>query len=421
MQHKITQPLASLVLVVSLAACTGTSSGIAMGAEPRASADPGDAALAAAAINAFGFNLLAAATKSDKNIVLSPVSVAIALGMARAGAKGATAAQMDTVLHRVASDANPGWLNALDAALAGRSGSFKDAAGQDVDVTLRIANAPFAQEGMAWEQTYLDALSSRFGAGLRLVDYAHATEAARLAINDWVDQQTEQRIPELLLPGRIDTSTVLVLVNAIYLKAAWQTAFVDDATAPAPFTRPGGSTVDVPTMHLTADLPYAAGDRWQAVELPYVGNGLAMTIIVPNDTLPLTLDGAGFAAIAAALSERRVILSLPTWGLETRVSLAGVLAAMGMPNAFDSGLADFSGMTRTAWLAITAVEHQANIDVDEHGTEAAAATGVVVGRTSAPSDQVTLTVDREFLFALRDTQTGAILFLGRVVDPTVRY
>jgi len=422
MQHTIALRLAILALVMSLTACGGSSSGIAMGAEPRANADPADAALAAAAINAFGFDLLAAATKPDENAVLSPASVAIALAMARAGAKGETAGQMDAVLREVASDRHPGWLNALDAALAARTGRFKDSDGQDVDVTLRIANAPFAQQGMAWEQAYLDALSSRFGAGLRLVDYERAAEAARLAINAWVDERTEQRIPELLQQGSIDSSTALVLVNAIYLKAAWQTAFYENATAPAPFTRLDGTTIDVATMHLTAELRYAAGAGWQAVELPYVGNALAMTIIVPDDLAAFApgLDGGAFASIVAAMSQRSVILSLPKWGQETRASLADVLAGMGMPDAFDPGVADFTGMTSQERLFITAVVHQANIDVDEKGTEAAAATAVVMGRTSIPTDQVSLVVDRPFLFALRDTRTGAILFLGRVVEPAVR-
>jgi len=417
MQQTIAHRLAILGLVMSLGACGGSASGIAMGAEPRASADPAEAALAATAINAFGFDLLAAASTPDRNDVISPASIVFALAMARAGARGATAAQMDSVLRNVASDAHPGWINALDAALAQRTGRFRDSAGQDVDVTLRIANAPFAQEGLAWEQAYLDALSARFGAGLRLVDYEGATEAARAAINDWVYDRTEERIPELLQQGSIDSSTALVLVNAIYLKAAWQTPFPEDATAPAPFTRPDGSTVDVATMHLTANLRYAAVHGWQAVELPYVGNGLAMTIIVPGDG---ALGADGLASIEAAMSERSVILSLPKWGQETQLNLAGTLAAMGMLNAFDPALADFSGITKEDWLYISAVVHNANIDVDEHGTEAAAATAVVMGRTSIPTDQVTLTVDRPFLFALRDMRTGAILFLGRVVDPVVR-
>ncbi len=420
--RQIWRRLAVIVLAAVVVGCDGAASvGLAMADLPRASADPGDAALAAAAINDFGIELLEAATAGDENAVLSPASVAIALAMARAGARGETAAQMDAVLREVASDEHAGWLNALDAALASRSGRFEDLGRVERDVTLRIANAPFAQRNYPWEQVYLAALASRFAAGVRLVDYVNDTEAARRAINAWVDDRTEHRIPELLEAGTIDELTVMVLVNAIYLKAAWLTPFEDRNTAPGPFTKLDGSTVDVTTMHAAIDARYARGNGWQAVELPYVGGSLAMTIVVPDDlaAFTATLDGEGFAAIVAALEERSVDLWLPKFGIETKVDLKDVLAELGMPDAFDPGLADFSGMTTADALFITAVIHQANIDVDEKGTEAAAATAVVMGRTSVPK-RVTLKVDRPYLFAVRDVPTGTILFLGRVVEPAVR-
>lgn len=409
------------LLVTSLVAGCAADSGIAIAAVPRASAPPADAAHAGAAINDFGFELLAAATKPGENAVLSPASVAIALAMARAGARGETAAQMDAVLRAVASDEHAGWLNALDAALASRTGRFQDLSGAEREVILRIANAPFAQRDYAWNQAYLDALASRFAAGVRLVDYANDHEAARRLINAWVDERTERRIPELLQQGILDPDTRLVLVNAIYLKAAWLTPFFPDATAPAPFTRQDGTTIDVAMMRGLVEAQYASGDGWRAVDLPYVGGALAMTVIVPDDlaAFQATLDADRFAAIVGALSAHEVALTLPKWGQETKVDLKTVLAAMGMPDAFDPGLADFSGMTDADRLFITAVIHQANIDVDEKGSEAAAATAVVMGRTSAPQP-VTLNVDRPFLFALRDVQTGAILFLGRVTEPLVR-
>jgi serpin B len=417
-------PIAGLLVASMLtAACSsGGSVGVAMAAEPRASADPADAVKAGAAIDGFGFELLRAATKGDENAVLSPASIVLALAMTRPGARGETATQIDAVLHDVATDPNAGWLNALDAALATRTGTFSDISGKDQQVTLRIANAPFAQLDEAWNPDYLDALASRFGAGVRLVDYKAAAEAARKAINAWVNDQTEQRIPELLQQGTIDGLTRLVLVNAIYLKAAWQMPFPVESTAPATFTRLDGSTLDVPTMHLSKELQYAAGTGWQAVELPYVGGELAMTIIVPDDlaSYQATLDGSAFAAITAALSAHEVNLSLPKYGIETKADLASVLASMGMPLAFDPNAADFSGMTTQDRLYISHVVHQANIDVDEKGTTAAAATGVVMETTALPGDMVTLKVDRPFLFALRDLKTGAVLFLGRVVEPAIR-
>jgi serpin B len=356
--------------------------------------------------------------------VVSPASIALALAMARAGALGETASQMDAVLHDAASDAHPTWMNALEAALASRTGTFKDAGGKDQAVSLRIANATFSQADMHLQPAYLRALAERFGAGMRLVDFRTATEAARLAINGWVADQTEQRIRELLEKGVLDDMTRLVLVNAIYLKAAWLNPFQENATAPAPFTHLDGATSEVPTMHLVAELPYAEGDGWRAVELPYVGDSLAMTIVVPDDFAAFTagLDAPTFRAITDALAESQpeVTLAFPKFGTETKVDLATVLAEMGMPLAFDPYRADFSGITTEAQLYISAVIHQANIDVDEKGTEAAAATAVVMRDTAMPADHVTFNVDHPFVFALRDVPTGSIVFLGQITTPTVR-
>ena len=396
--------------------------GLAMSTIARAVSNPADAALAAAAINDFGLELLRDATARDENAVLSPASIVLALAMARAGARGDTAAEMDEILRGAASDEHAGWLNALDAALAARSGTFKDRFSKDADVLLRIANQSFAQAGFPWEDAYLDALAARFGAGLRLVDFRQHAEETRLDINAWVSDQTEERIPELLPQGSVDALTRLVLVNAIYLKAAWFVPFHEDLTAPGRFTRLDGSRVDVPTMHGTSSFHYAEGKDWQAVELPYVGRQLAMLIILPDDlpAFEAALDGAGLEAITAALEEQRVKLSLPRFGIESELKLRQVLVEMGMPLAFDPGGADFSGITTVDDLYISDVIHQANIDLDEEGTEAAAATGIVMNVTSMPPEPVPMTVDRPFLFALRDLETGAILFLGRVVEPMER-
>lgn len=396
--------------------------GLAMSTIARAAVDPADAALAAAAINDFGLELLREATAHDENAVLSPASIALALAMARAGARGDTAAEMDEVLRGAASDEHAGWLNALDAALATRSGTFKDRFSKDADVLLRIANQSFAQAGFPWEDAYLDALAARFGAGLRLVDFEQHAEETRLAINAWVAEQTAQRIPELLPQGSVDELTRLVLVNAIYLKAAWFIPFQEDLTKPGAFTRLDGTKIDVPTMHDTSGFRYAEGRGWQAVELPYVGRQLAMLIVLPDDlsAFEAGLDGTGLEAITAALEDRRVKLSLPRFGIESKLNLNEVLAGMGMPLAFDPEHADFSGITPVDDLYVTGVIHQANIDVDEEGTEAAAATGIVMGITSMPPEPIPMTVDRPFLFALRDLETGAVLFLGRVVEPMER-
>jgi serpin B len=414
-------------IIVIVTACAPTAStdppgGIQLARSdiPRASAAPDDAVAAAIAIDAFGLDLYHAVAAGKTNMVVSPASIALALGMARAGARGATAAEMDAVLHGAASEAHAGWLDSLEAALADRNGTFKDGTGAELPVALHIANAPFAQQGMPLEPSYLDALASRYGAGLQLVDYQTGTEKARALINGWVADQTEGRIPELLSPGVLTPATRLALVNAIYLKAPWLTPFPVEATEPGTFTRADGSTVQVPLMATTADMRYAAGTGWQAVDVPYIGGSLAMTVISPDDpavferTLtPEVLDG-----ITGSLKDAQVSLTLPKFGIETKAELADILAALGMPSAFDDR-ADFSGITTAEQLVISNVVHQANIDVDEKGTEAAAATAVVMRETAMPAEPVTMRVDRPFLFVLRDVPTGAILFLGRVGDPSI--
>jgi len=245
-------------------------------------------------------------------------------------------------------------------------------------------------------------------------------EGARRLINGWVDEQTEQRIPELLAPGILDALTRLVLVNAIYLKAPWEVAFPEASTKPGPFTLPDGSTVDVPMMSVAESFAYAEGAGWRAVELPYVGEALALTIIVPDDFADFEgrLGADTFALVTAALAPHQVDLAMPRFETETKADLADLLIALGMPLAFDPFMADFSGITTEEQLFISNVIHQANISVDEKGTEAAAATAVVMRTTSAPGERVELRVDRPFLFVLRDVPTGAVLFLGRIIDPS---
>jgi serpin B len=411
-----------VILLLTVPAACGGSGNVALARAdvPRASADPAGAIEAGRSVNAFGLELFRRAGAADGNVVVSPASVALALAMARAGARGETAVEMDAVLHDMATDAHAAWLNALDAALTGRSGTFPDTAGKPQPVSLRIANAPFSQRGMTLHEAYLEALASRFGAGLRLVDYQADPETARRSINGWVSDQTERRIPELLVPGVITRDTRLTLVNAIYLKAPWLTPFSPEATKPGTFTRADGTTIEVPMMAGNLTVPYAEGSGWRAVELPYVGGSLALLVIVPDSmgTFETSLTPELLAEIAGGLTERPVQLTFPRFGIESKVDLATTLAAMGMPLAFDPDRADFSGITTEERLFISAVIHQANIDVDEKGTEAAAATAVVMRATAEPGTPVTLRVDRPFLFALRDVPTGTILFLGRVADPS---
>jgi serpin B len=417
----------ALATILAAGACSGanpsvTSPRVALARSDvaRAAVDPATAAVAADALERFGLALYERLAKGGNGaIVVSPASIALALAMARTGARGETAAQMDAVLGGLGSDATAAALNALDQALASRSGTFKAHDDKPYELTLGIANAPFAQRDTKWEQAFLDALASRYGAGVRLVDFKADAEGARKQINAWVDEQTRDRIPELLAPGLLDALVRLVLVNAIYLKAPWETPFAVEATRDGAFHRLDGMSVTVPMMSLSEELPYARGDGWQVVELPYVGGSLALDVIVPDDLR--AFEGAAATlvpAATAALSDRHVDLELPRFKAETKVDLAELLPIMGMPLAFDPERAEFSGMTTAEQLYISNVVHQANITVDEKGTEAAAATAVVMRTTAMPAEPVRLVVDRPFLFALRDVPTGAILFLGRIVDPS---
>jgi serpin B len=388
---------------------------------PRESADPADAVPAGDAVTAFGLDLFRAVAGDNPNVILSPVSIALALGLARAGARGDTAAEMDAVMHAVASDDHAGWLNALDQALAGRTGTFTDGSGQELPVALRIANAPFVQEGLPLDPAYVHTLASRFGAALSPVDFRDRTEEARGTINAWVDDQTEGRIKELIGEGVLTPASRLALVNAIALTAPWQTPFAAERTGTGTFTRADGSTVDVPFMRTGESFGYASGDGWQAVEIPYLGGSLALTVIIPDDLAALreTLTPDAFAELVGSLEPTQVALELPRFRFETQTDLAKVLAGLGMPTAF-TDQADFSGITGAEPLAISNVIHQANIDVDERGTEAAAATAVVMVAGSMPAEPVAVRADRPFLFALRDVPTGAVVFLGQVGDPSAR-
>lgn len=388
----------------------------------RRQADPADAAVASDAINRFAGDLYPklAAAAPDANLVFSPASIAIALAMTRAGAVGTTASEMDDVLHIADPAVIHGAMNALTAALESRTGSFPDGGGKPQDVTLAIANSVWAQAGVAFQQAFLDLLAGEYGAGLELTDFAADPDAARVAINEWVNDETMERIPELLSPGSLDPLTRLVLVNAVYLKAPWLYPFIETGTTPGPFSLPDGSTVDVDLMTLDESLPYARGDGWQAVELPYVGDELGLLVIVPDDDLAAveaSVPEGLLEDVASALGAAHVQLRFPKFDIETSAELGGMLAELGMPTPFNPGIADFSGMTTEEQLYISAVVHQANMTVDEKGTEAAAATAVVMRATSAPVEVVELVVDRPFVFALRDGGTGAVLFLGRITDP----
>jgi serpin B len=286
---------------------------------------------------------------------------------------------------------------------------------------LNIANALWGQEGYEFLDEFLAVLDENYGAGMRLVDFVGASEEARLTINDWVSDETEGRIKDLIPQGVIDALTRLVLTNAIYFNAAWAEPFQEKATRDGTFNLLDGSEVTVPMMRQTTSYLYAEGEGYQAVELPYDGHQLSMVILLPEAgtfaDFEGTLDARQVEAIVQSLARREVALTMPQFEFESEFSLGEALAALGMPLAFTDD-ADFSGMTGNRDLFISAVIHKAFVSVDEAGTEAAAATAVVMKLTGAPEEPVKVTLDRPFIFFIRDIETDTILFLGRIMDPS---
>jgi serpin B len=409
----------SLVGMLIMSAC-GPPVAMAMSDTPRASADApfGDVLDIASSMESFGTDLYAVVATGDGNVVFSPASIMTALAMTYAGARGVTAEEMAAVLHVDLDDpAFHAAMNALDLALESRS--FKSG---DDRVQLSIANSLWGQDGLAFEQPFLDTLAEDYGTGMRLVDFKAAAEKARVQINDWVASQTNDKITDLIPAGVLNDLTRLVLVNAVYLDATWALQFDPNDTSDGSFTTLAGTQVTVPMMRQTSSFSYAKGDGWQAVQLPYSGNKLAMLLIVPDQGRFTDVEqelGSGLLSEAVAgLSPASVALTVPKFTFRTQAQLGSALKTLGMPTAFDPNSADFSGMTTEEQLLIDEVIHEAYIAVDEEGTEAAAATAVVMRATSAPMVDVTFEIDRPFIFALRDTETGALLFLGRVTDPS---
>lgn len=368
----------------------------------------------------FAFNLYQVLREEQGNLFYSPHSISLALAMTYAGARGETEQQMADTLHFTLpqSHLHPAF-NALDLDLEmarrGEGAQGKD----DKGFRLNIVNAIWGQKNYHFLPEFLDVLALNYGAGLRVLDFASAPEETRVVINEWVSGQTEGRIEDLIPQGVIDAMTRLVLTNAIYFNAAWAKPFEEDLTKGGPFHLLDGGQVTVPMMRQTESFPYAEGGGYQAVELPYDGGELSMVILLPTagqfEAFEEALDAGRVDTIVKDLAHRRVALTMPKFEFESGSSLAKTLAAMGMPAAF-SGDADFSGMTGSRDLFIADMIHQAFVSVDEAGTEAAAATAVVLVE-GLPEEPVEVTIDRPFVFLIRDIQTGAILFVGRVVDP----
>lgn len=389
---------------------------------PRADTDISALPAVAQSLQTFSADLFQRLAHRAGNLICSPYSAAVALAMARNGACGSTAAEMDRVLHASALAESNAGLNALTQHLESRAGDRKRRDSSTATVTLNAANSLWGQLGITWRSAFLDTLGSQYGAGMRVVDYAGDSESAREAINTWTSDQTAGKIPNLVPKGVLGRLTRLLLVNAIYLKAPWEEPFNEHQTQQAAFTLADGSRVDVPMMsHLVNSARHASGPGWQAVELRYAGRELAMMIVVPDHgqmaVVQGALAGAGLTRLLGDLTPRAVALSLPRWKFRTHADLGEHLGALGMPTAF-THRADFTGMTDEGKIYIQAALQEAFIAVDEEGTEAAAATAMMAGTTMAPPPPLRVTVDRPFIFVIHDVETAIPLFMGRVDDPS---
>ena len=411
------------VVLLGVAACVQPVAGEVVQSEKQRLTSPDvnetDVVTLVSGNSAFAFDLYQILGEEDGNLFYSPYSISMALAMTYAGASGETEQQMADTLHFVLPpDSLHPAFNSLDIELSQRG---EGAEGKDGEgFRLNIVNAIWGQEDYQFLTTFLDLLAENYGAGLRLLDFVNTPEESRITINNWVSDQTEGRIEDLIPQGVIDALTRLVLSNAIYFNAAWQYPFDEDITEDGVFYLLDGGEVIVPMMSQTESFGYAEGDGYEAIELLYDGGELSMVILLPQaghfEAFEGLLDAQQVDEIIGRLEPRQVALTMPKFEFESGFSLKEILATMGMPVAFSAD-ADFSGMTGNHDLFIADVIHKAFVSVDEAGTEAAAATAVVMALTAAPEVPVEVTVDRPFIFLIRDIETDTILFVGRIAEP----
>ena len=365
----------------------------------------------------------------EANLFLSPHSISLALAMTYAGAKENTKAEMAQALHFLLDDdeLHPAF-NKLDQELATRS-DFEPDEDDDVAFDLDIVNQTWGHETFPFLDDYLDLLSLHYGAGMYAVNFESDFEEIRQEINKWVESRTEDRIQDLLPEDSLDSDTRFVLVNAIYFFGSWQHPFDEDLTDDADFRRLDDSTTEVPMMRHSDSITtgYYEDDDTVAVSLPYIGDDVSMLAIMPadedDDFLQWEADFGRqqFDTVTDGLSNMEGHVRFPRFEDEGEFDLQTPFKALGMEDAFDEALADFTGMydsSQAANLYITDIFHKSFVSVDEEGTEAAAATAVVMGIESAPMEVFDVTFDRPFYYAIYDHPTDTILFLGRMVDPS---
>ncbi|WP_254861485.1 serpin family protein [Halovivax gelatinilyticus] len=392
------------------------------GDPPTAGPSVDDERLAELAAGNAAFALDLHRQVADGNTFISPYSISAALAMTYAGAAGETETQMrETLRYTLGDDVHPA-IGDLEAALESRETTEPVGGDDDEDAfQLSLANALWAQEGFPFHDEYFELVETYYGAGIEQADFAGDPDGERERINDWVADQTEDRIDELLPDGSIDDLTRLVLTNAIYFMANWADQFDPDDTEDAAFTALDGAESTVPMMSQNLRTDYTEWNGHEAIELPYVGGEVSMVLLLPAEgefeDFERELTAEELFGIFDDLGDASGDLRLPRFEIDTDVQLAETLAEMGMPDAFDEVAADFTGMSPEGdRLYIDDVYHEAFVAVDEEGTEATGATAVVINFESAPARSFDLTFDRPFLFCIRDKPTDAVLFFGRVTD-----
>jgi len=383
--------------------------------------------------NQFALALYQKLRSGDGNLFFSPYSVSTALAMTYAGARAETERQMGEamwyptsgeVLEKLGIAGMPMTQEEFAGAFGAIIRDLNAKGGKDA-YELRVANALWGQQDFAFLDAFAKLVETEYGGRIRNVDFVGATEKARRTINAWVEEQTNGKIKDLISEGAVGQMTRLVLTNAIYFKGNWASQFKEDRTQDAPFTLLDASKVQVPMMNQKAKFRYAQIDELQVLQLPYVGDELSMVILLPRALdgirqIEQGLTGENLAKWLDNLREQEVFVSIPKFKMTSKFSLQTVLAQMGMAQAF-TGAADFSGMTGRRDLFISAVIHQAYVDVNEEGTEAAAATGVVMRLTSMGPDRTPVfRADHPFIFMIRDNTSGSILFFGRVMNPQTK-
>jgi len=370
----------------------------------------------------FAFSFYEQIRQGDGNIIFSPMSLSLALSMTLAGAETSTEQGMMQALNfsLPEEDVHSAFNALLLAIESSQENTPRESEGNRFQ--LNIANSIWGQADFDFNKTFLDTIALNYGAGIYNVDYANNPEFARNAINDWVEEETEEKIKDLIPEGAINTLTRLVLANAIYFNGSWYHPFAEAETSQEPFKLIDGTEMKVDMMKLSGQhLAYTRGENYQAVDLLYLSPDFAMTILLPDagtyKDFELGLNTQKLHMILDEMFSEPVNLQMPKFDFITATDAKEPLANLGMAEAFDMELADFSGITRSDMLYITDVLHKAAITVDETGTEAAAATAVIVGLRGMPSEPISMIIDRPFMFFIRHIPTGSIIFMGRVVNP----